>query len=92
MIMVPDASVILKGVLEKEDEPDYSRAIALQAALFDKHIEMKLPTIWRYEVGNVLGLKAMAGELMNALLAYNFEEGPLGTDYCLAVFDHMEKV
>jgi hypothetical protein len=34
----------------------------------------------------------MAGELMNALLAYNFEEVPLGTDYCLAVFDHMEKV
>ena len=94
MIIVPDASVILKWVLEKEDEPDYSRAIELQEALLDEHIEIKLPTLWRYEVGNVLGLKkpAMAGELMSALLAYDFEEVPLGSDYCLAVLDHMEKV
>jgi hypothetical protein len=29
---------------------------------------------------------------MNALLAYDFEEVPPGTDYCLAVLDHMENV
>ena len=94
MIIVPDASVMLKWVLEKEDEPDYSKAIALQEALLDEHIEIKLPTLWRYEVGNVLGLKkpTMARELMNALLSYGFEEVPLGTDYCLAVLDHMEEV
>lgn len=94
MIIVPDASVILKWVLEKEDEPDYSRAIELQEALLAEQIEIRLPTLWRYEVGNVLGLKkpAMAGELMSALLAYDFEEVPLGTDYSLAVLDHMEKV
>jgi len=94
MIIIPDASVILKWVLEKEDEPDYSRAIELQEALLAEQIEIRLPTLWRYEVGNVLGLKkpAMAGELMSALLAYDFEEVPLGTDYSLAVLDHMEKV
>ena len=94
MIIVPDASVILKWVLEKESEPDYSRAIELQEAFLAEQIEIRLPTLWRYEVGNVLGLKkpAMAGELMSALLAYDFEEVPLGTDYSLAVLDHMEKV
>jgi predicted nucleic acid-binding protein len=94
MIIVPDASVILKWVLQKEDEPDYSSAIALQEALLTEQIQIRLPTLWRYEVGNVLGLKkpAMARELMSALLAYDFEEVPLGTDYCLAVLDHMEKV
>ena len=94
MIIVPDASVILKWVLEKEDEPDYARAIGLQEALLDEHIEIKLPTLWRYEVGNVLGLKkpAMAGELIRALLAYDFEEVPLRTEYCLAVLDHMQEL
>ena len=94
MIIVPDASVILKWVLEKEDEPDYSRVIALQEALLDEHIEIKLPTLWRYEVGNVLGLKkpAMAGELMSALLAYEFEEMPLSTEYCLAALAHMHEL
>jgi hypothetical protein len=29
---------------------------------------------------------------MNALLAYDFEQVPLRTDYCLAALDHMENV
>jgi predicted nucleic acid-binding protein len=91
MIIVPDASVILKWVLEKEDEPDHHQALLLQEALVAEQIEIRLPALWRYEVGNVLGLKqpAMAMELMSALLAYNFEEVPLRTDYALAVLEHM---
>lgn len=91
MIIVPDASVILKWVLEKEDEPDHHQALLLQEALVAEQIEIRLPALWRYEVGNVLGLKqpAMAMELMSALLAYDFEEVPLRTDYALAVLEHM---
>ncbi|MDH5741576.1 MAG: type II toxin-antitoxin system VapC family toxin [Nitrospira sp.] len=83
MILVPDASVLLKWVLEQEDEPDHRKAIQLQQALLDESIEIRLPTLWRYEVGNVLGLKkpAMAVELMSALLAYKFDEVPLRTEY-----------
>lgn len=57
-------------------------------------IEIRLPTLWRYEVGNVLGLKkpAMAVELMSALLAYEFDEVPLRTEYGLAVLEHMRAV
>ncbi|MEK6786236.1 MAG: type II toxin-antitoxin system VapC family toxin [Nitrospira sp.] len=94
MIIVPDASVILKWVLEQEHEPDHRKAIQLQQALLDESIEIRLPTLWRYEVGNVLGLKkpAMAVELMSALLAYEFDEVPLRTEYGLAVLEHMREV
>jgi len=94
MIIVPDASDILKWVLEQEHEPDHRKAIQLQQALLDESIEIRLPTLWRYEVGNVLGLKkpAMAVELMSALLAYEFDEVPLRTEYGLAVLEHMREV
>lgn len=94
MIVVPDASVILKWVLEKDNEPDYQQAIKLQQALLDQTIEIRLPTLWRYEVGNILGLKkpAVATELMSALLAYEFDEVPLRTEYGLAVLEHMREV
>jgi predicted nucleic acid-binding protein len=94
MIMVPDASVMLKWVLEKEDEPHYHQALKLQEALLAEEVEIRVPTLWRYEVGNVLGLKKprLAGELMSALLAYEFEEVPLRTDYAVAVLEHMQDV
>ena len=92
MIVVPDASVILKWVLEREDEPEYLQALKLQEALLAEEIEVRMPTLWRYEVGNVLGLKKprMATELMSALLAYEFEEVPLRTEYVLDVLAHMQ--
>ncbi|MGH7232332.1 MAG: type II toxin-antitoxin system VapC family toxin [Nitrospiraceae bacterium] len=94
MIIVPDASVILKWVLEKEEGRDLPHARELQEAMLAEEVEIQLPTLWRYEVGNVLGLKqpAMAGELMSVLLAYDFEEVPLRTEYCLAVLEHLHCV
>lgn len=94
MIVVPDASVILKWVLEREDEPGYADAMKLQEALLAEEIEIRVPALWRYEVGNVLGLKkpGMATELMGALLAYEFDEVPLRTEYALAVLEHMRDV
>ena len=94
MIVVPDASVILKWVLEKEHEPDQAQARRLQDALLADRVAIKLPALWRYEVGNVLGLKqpALAMELMSALLAYDFEEVPLEAEYAFAVLEHMREV
>lgn len=82
MILVPDASVLLKWGLEQGGEPDHRKAIQLQQALLDESIEIRLPPLWRYEVGNVLGLKkpTLAVELMDALLAYEFDEVPLRTE------------
>jgi len=94
MIVVPDASVILKWVLERDDELDHLQALTLQERLLAEEIEIRMPTLWRYEVGNVLGLKKprMATELMGALLAYEFDEVPLRTEYVLDVLAHMQDV
>ncbi|MGH7209234.1 MAG: type II toxin-antitoxin system VapC family toxin [Nitrospiraceae bacterium] len=94
MIVVPDASVILKWVLQKDEESDFPQAFRLQEVFLAEGIEIRVPTLWRYEVGNVLGLKQprMAMELMSALLAYELEEVPLRTDYALEVLDHMQDV
>jgi len=53
-----------------------------------------LPTLWRFEVGNVLGLKqpTLATELLSALLAYGFEEVSLGKDYAQEFLEHMREV
>ena len=94
MIVVADASVILKWVLEREDEPGHDQAMRLQEALLAEEIEIRVPTLWRYEVGNVLGMKKpkIATELMSALLAYEFDEVSLSTDYALEVLAHMRDV
>ncbi len=94
MIIVPDASVILKWVLEKASEPDQVQARWLQEAILADKVEIRLPTLWRYEVGNVLGLKQpkLAKELLHVLLTYDFEEVPLGKDYSVEILDHMMEV
>lgn len=94
MIVVPDASVILKWVLEKDHEPDYQQAAKLQQAFLDELIDIRLPSLWKYEVGNILGLKkpSVATELMSALLAYEFDEVLLRSEYVLAVLEHMAQV
>jgi predicted nucleic acid-binding protein len=94
MIVVPDASVILKWVLEKEDEPDHIQASRLEEALLADQVEIRVPTLWRYEAGNVLGIKKpkTATELMSALLAYEFEEIPLRAEYAIEVLEHMQDV
>ena len=91
MIVVPDASVLLKWVLEKDEEQGYVQSLRLQNALLADTVDVRVPTLWRYEVGNVLGLKKpqMALELMSALLAYEFNEVPLDRDYALAVLSHV---
>ena len=79
MIVVPDASVILKWVLEKGEGKEVSKALELQNTFIAEHLDLQVPTLWQYEVGNVLGLKqpALAGELMKALLEYELPEVPL---------------
>ncbi|MDH5574473.1 MAG: type II toxin-antitoxin system VapC family toxin [Nitrospirota bacterium] len=94
MIVVPDASVILKWVLEKASEPDQVQARSLQGAILSGRVEVRLPTLWHFEVGNVLGLKQpkLAKELLGVLLAFDFEEISLDKAYAEHIFDHMKEV
>lgn len=91
MVVVPDASVILKWVLQREGEADSHQALALLDACLTSRVDARLPTLWRYEVGNILGLKQpdLAGEAMETLLAYRFAEATLDRDYCLDVLHFM---
>ena len=56
-LIVPDASVLLKWVLPAEQEADLAQARALRSAFLDQRVELLVPPLWFYEVGNVLTLK-----------------------------------
>jgi len=52
---IVDASVILKWVLEKEKEPDHDKATGLLHAWVSGEVGIAAPSLWTYEVANVLG-------------------------------------
>ena len=78
-LVVPDASVLLKWALRSNDEPDRDRALALRAAWIDGACDLVVPSLWVFEVGNVLGLKepTLAGPLLQAMCELGMpEESP----------------
>ena len=54
MIVVPDASVILKWVLPRNISPFQDQALAIRDAALSDGISLIVPSLWRYEVGNTL--------------------------------------
>jgi predicted nucleic acid-binding protein len=58
---IVDASVILKWVLEKEKEPDHDNATGLLHAWVSGTVGIAAPSLWAYEVANILG-KAVPDE------------------------------
>lgn len=78
-LLVPDASVLLKWTLRSDNEEHADRALAVRAAWFDGVCDLALPTLWAYEVGNILALKAgsTAPALFRAMLDLEIpEESP----------------
>lgn len=75
-LVVPDASVLLKWVLKSDDEPDGDRALQLKAAWLADACHVLVPSLWLYEVGNVVGLKQPddAVALMTAMAALGLPE------------------
>jgi hypothetical protein len=55
--IVPDASVILKWVLDSAAEPGHAAAGLLLGRWRKGEIALAVPPLWVYEVGNVLCLK-----------------------------------
>jgi predicted nucleic acid-binding protein len=80
--VVPDASVILKWVLDAEDEPGHAAASRLLERWQRREISLAVPPLWLYEVGNVLCLKrpADAAEALAALCDLGFSEVPLSRE------------
>jgi predicted nucleic acid-binding protein len=75
-LVVPDASVLLKWVLRSDDEGDRDRALDLKAAWLAGSCQIVVPTLWAFEVGNVLGLKQArtADALLRALMDLQMPE------------------
>jgi predicted nucleic acid-binding protein len=75
-ILVPDASVLLKWVLESDDEQDRDRALEIREAWLSGRCAIMLPSLWFFEVGNILGMKqpGLAAQLMQRLTGYRFEQ------------------
>jgi predicted nucleic acid-binding protein len=75
-LVVPDASVLLKWALESEDEDDRSQAIGLKEWWLSGGGRIVVPTLWVYEVGNILGLKrpSSARELLQGMVDLELEE------------------
>jgi len=75
-IVVPDASVLLKWVLESDNEEDRDAALALKASWLSGSCGIVVPQLWVYEVGNVLGLKrsATAQTLLRAMVDLELED------------------
>ncbi|HSL04927.1 MAG TPA: type II toxin-antitoxin system VapC family toxin [Nitrospiraceae bacterium] len=94
MTIVPDASVLLKLVLQEASDPDHDDAIRFIREYQKERFDVVLPTLWRYEIGNVLGLKASATakESMEVLLAFHFPEALFDHDYCMMVLDFMREI
>lgn len=56
-ICVPDASVILKWVLPPDNEPYAEAAEAIRDAFVAGDVELLVPSLWLFEVGNTLARK-----------------------------------
>jgi predicted nucleic acid-binding protein len=75
-VVVPDASVLLKWSLDSAGEEDRERALALRHLWISGRHRIVLPSLWAYEVGNILGMKQpdLARELLAIYVGYHFEE------------------
>ena len=92
-VVVPDASVLLKWALDTTDEEDRQQALQLREDWLADRCRIVVPSLWVYEVGNVLGRREaqLAPRLLAILVEYRFEEmdtlAPVGWAKCVAPCD-----
>ena len=79
MIVTPDASVLLKWVLPGDDEQDTDAALSLRDEAVAGTIELVVPQLWTYEVGNTLARRFPdhADELLSLLADFGLTEARL---------------
>lgn len=91
-VIVPDATVLLKWVLESDDEDDRERALELKDSWLSGACQVLVPTLWVFEVGNILGIKrpSTAGQLLMAMVGLELEER-VPHDYFVGIYRLMGK-
>jgi predicted nucleic acid-binding protein len=92
-VIVPDASVLLKWSLDSVGEKDQEKALAIRQGWLAGRYRIVLPSIWAYEVGNILGRKqpGLACELLEIYVGYQFEE-ECAADLFERIFDIMNAI
>ena len=79
MIVTPDASVLLKWVLPGDEEQDGNAALSLRDRAVAGAVELIVPQLWIYEVGNTLARRFpdQADELLASLADFGLAEARL---------------
>jgi len=92
-IVVPDASIILKWGFDSPDEPDRDKALEILYSWLDGKIEIILPKLWAFEVGNILALRnpTFAEEIMDIFIGYRFAEYETTAKLCGETFKLIKK-
>ena len=75
------------------DEQDSAKAEILRDGWVAGEYEILLPSLWVFEVANVLGLKVpeMAGSLMEIFIAYRFASVEITDTLCIKTFEIMKR-
>ncbi|MYC87405.1 MAG: type II toxin-antitoxin system VapC family toxin [Gemmatimonadales bacterium] len=83
MIVTPDASVILKWVLPGDDEQDTDAALALRDEAAAGALDLIVPQLWIYEVGNTLARRFPddADALLASLADFGLAEARLDSNW-----------
>ena len=78
-LYITDASVILKWVFNTPKEVDSDAALILLNSWVNGDCELVLPSLWLYEVGNIVGrnIPDKAADFMEMLIEYRIEETPV---------------
>lgn len=79
MIVTPDASVLLKWVLPESEERDTGAALALRDEALAGDLDLIVPQLWIYEVGNTLARRfpQSADALLSSLSDFGLVEARL---------------
>lgn len=83
MIVTPDASVLLKWVLPGDDEQDTDAALALRDEAVAGTLDLVVPQLWMYEVGNTLARRFPddADALLASLADFGLAEARLDSNW-----------
>ncbi|MYA33537.1 MAG: type II toxin-antitoxin system VapC family toxin [Gemmatimonadales bacterium] len=83
MILTPDASVLLKWILPGDDEQDTDAALALRDEAVAGILDLVVPQLWIYEVGNTLARRFPddAEALLASLADFGLAEARLDSNW-----------
>jgi predicted nucleic acid-binding protein len=93
VVVVPDASVILKWALPSDGEPEFGKALVLRNAIRDELVRALVPSLWLFEVGNTIARRfpQHAEDWLAALVKMGLEEAPMSSQLLGQVLELTER-